>query len=200
MPSLVARDLRKRQTIYRRWSLTAGVDLPLGREVGADQLLTHWDDLISARHAVVRWEQNKLFVAQNTNPLPKNGIFYNGQQTQVFSLIPGEGFVIGRTVFQLDPVEIGSPSSDASRSNFVNPEMLLTMLSPGGEHLEVVDSLLQHLQDRELDIAAFEEKVVVQLKRVVRRADFAAILRIRDKKIERHAAAGDLGICQPLVL
>jgi len=200
--SLVARDLRQRHVVHHRWSLVEGIDLPLGRKVSADQLQTEWDEHISDFHAVVRFEQGRLHVARHSDPASGNVIFYNGADQGQFSIVSGEGFVIGSTVFQLDPGS-SEPTPDvgsSSRTQFFTAAHLRTQLNPADEHLDVVNTLLKQLGGRQTDIDAFEHQIVQSLRRVVRRADFAAVLQIRGREVKSRAAAGDLTICQPLVL
>jgi adenylate cyclase len=202
MASLVARDLKQRHVVHHRWSLVEGIDLPLGRKVAADQLQTAWDEHISDYHAVVRLEQGRLHVARHTDPSARNAIFYNGQDEGQFTVVSGEGFVIGSTVFQLDPGQDVHPSDvgSSSRTQFFTVEHLRTQLSPADEHLDVVNTLLKQLNGKQTDIDAFEHQIVQSLRRVVRRADFAAVLQIRGREVKSRAAAGDQSICQPLVL
>jgi len=202
MASLVARDLRERHVVRHRWSLVEGIDLPLGRKVAPDQLQTAWDEHISDYHAVVRLEQGRLHVVRHTDPAARNVIFYNGQDQGQFTVVSGEGFVIGGTVFQLDPGSDEHPSDvgSTSRTQFFTVEHLRTQLNPADEHLDVVNTLLKQLSGRQTDIDAFEHQIVQSLRRVVRRADFAAVLQIRGREVKSRAAAGDQGVCQPLVL
>src|SRR5262245_50498777 len=103
MARLVASDLTRRDHVHRQWSLEEGIVLPLGRGVKLDQLQTEWDEQIAARHAVVTWKEGRLHVARSSELAPGNAIFYGGQDCDSFAIMPGEGFVIGRTVFRLDP-------------------------------------------------------------------------------------------------
>jgi len=202
MASLVARDLKQRHLVRHRWSLVEGIDLPLGRKVAADQLQTEWDEHISDYHAVIRWEQGRLHVVRHTDPAARNVIFYNGQDQDQFSIVSGEGFVIGSTIFQLDP-GASEPTTDlaaSSRTQFFTAAHLRTQLNPADEHLDVVNTLLKQLSGKQTDIDAFEHQIVQSLRRVVRRADFAAVLQIRGREVKSRAAAGDQTICQPLVL
>jgi adenylate cyclase len=202
MASLVARDLAERHLVRHRWSLVEGIDLPLGRKVAADQIQTAWDEHIADFHAVVRLEQGRLHVTRRTDPAAKNVIFYNGKDQGEFAIVSGEGFVIGSTIFQLDPTasEPAPDTASSSRTQFFTAEHLRTQLSPADEHLDVVNVLLKQLGGRETDIDAFEHQIVQSLRRVIRRADFAAVLQIRGREVKSRAAAGDLPVCQPLVL
>src|SRR5689334_22148809 len=103
MSNLVALDLRHRNVVRRRWSLVEGVELPLGRTVQSAQIQASWDKYIADWHAVVRWEQGRLFVKRCSSANDCGAIFYGGEERDEFALIPGEGFVIGRTIFKLDP-------------------------------------------------------------------------------------------------
>ncbi len=202
MASLVARDLRQRQLVRHRWSLVEGIDLPLGRKVAADQIQTAWDEHIADFHAVIRLQDGRLVVTRRSDPAASNVIFYNGQDQGEFTIVSGEGFVIGSTVFQLDPSgsEPTAELASSSRTQFFTVAHLRTQLSPADEHLDVVNVLLKQLGGRETDIDAFEHQVVQSLRRVVRRADFAAVLQIRGREVKSRASAGDLPVCQPLVL
>jgi adenylate cyclase len=191
--------LISREKVRRRWSLVEGVDLPLGRTVGGDQLQTPWDEHIADWHAVIRWEQDQLHVHRRRNEEDGGAIFYNGQNLADFTLVPGEGFVIGHTVFQLDPVliEPSSTKQSSSRTQVYTYDEL-RMLNPSGEQLEVVNELLKQLHERQLDLEAIQEQVVRSLLRVIRSASFAAILHVHQQRVEARAASGELGVCQPL--
>jgi adenylate cyclase len=199
MSSLVARDLISREKVRRRWSLVEGVDLPLGRTVSGDQLQTPWDEQIADWHAVIRWEQERLHVHRRRNDDDGGAIFYNGENLEDFTLVPGEGFVIGRTVFQLDPlrVEPSSTKQSSSRTQVYTYDEL-RMLNPSAEQLEVVNELLKQLQERQLDLEAFQQQIVKSLLRVIRSASLGAVLHVREQQVEARAATGELSICQPL--
>jgi adenylate cyclase len=202
MSSLVALDLRQRNVIRHRWSLVEGIDLPLGRNVKSDQLQTGWDDRIASWHAVVRWEQGRLNVKRRSDPSLPNSIFYNGQDQDEFAIVPGEGFVIGTTIFKLDPAAGEKSAADqppSSRTQYFKMEHL-TQLSADGAHLEVIHTLLSRFQDRQVSMEAFESEVVQTLKRVVPRADFAAILHVRESEPHVHCSDGDQGVCHRLVV
>ena len=127
MSSLVARDLRQREIVRYRWSLVEAIDLPLGRMVQRDQLQTAWDQHIAAWHAVVRWERGRLHVKRRCEPTSHNAIFYNGLDSDEFAIVPGEGFVIGTTVFQLDrprDSQTESKPQSSSGTQFFNVEDL----------------------------------------------------------------------------
>src|SRR5688572_2213475 len=103
MPRLVACDLERREMVHRQWSLEEGVALPLGHNVSKDHLLVDWDASIAPRHAVTTWKGGKLFVDRASEVPAEQPIFYAGREAESFHIIPGEGFVIGRTMFRLDP-------------------------------------------------------------------------------------------------
>src|SRR5262245_22799988 len=113
MPRLVASDLDQVQ-IHYKWSLEEGVGVPLGRSVAADQLRVDWDNEIAPRQAVLRWHADRLYVERASEAPPDCPIFYAGGAADSFQIIPGEGFVIGRTVFRLEPLGSGGSSLSPS--------------------------------------------------------------------------------------
>lgn len=79
-------------------AVASGVGIVIGR-AGADWEVP-WDAMISRVH--VRLEplpEDRLKVTRLTTA--RNPVFYRGQQTASFTLVPGEHFVIGHTTFTL---------------------------------------------------------------------------------------------------
>jgi adenylate cyclase len=191
MPSLAARDLARPDVQYVEWSLAEGRQLLLGRTVSGDQLATPWDNLIADCHASVHLRQSNLHVhscAQGDARLP---IYYDGRQVEEFMLVPGEGFVIGRTTFQFAPAGPGKPSSTRPSGD----EAIVT----SSDSLAGIRELLQVPLGQDLDVAAFQRQMVDALRRHLSRSDLAAILHVREGGIDTLAADGDLGVSEPLV-
>ncbi|MBI1904475.1 MAG: adenylate/guanylate cyclase domain-containing protein [Planctomycetia bacterium] len=95
MPDLIAEGLLPHQ----RWRrpLHAGETFALGRTAGPWSI--PWDQQISGEHAQVSWEGLELVVVRL--PSGRNPVFFHGQETDRFSVRPGEHFVIGGTRFTL---------------------------------------------------------------------------------------------------
>jgi adenylate cyclase len=203
MPNLVARDLKHREVVRHSWSLVDDVDLPLGRAVRKDQLCTAWDKYIAPWHAVLRSEQGRLVIKRRDEANADNAIYYNGLERDEFSIVPGEGFVIGRTIFQLQSPrtmnpDTGRPSS--SRTQLFELEQLKTQLDASNDELQTLYALIRQVQDRQMDVNGFESHVVKTLRSVVKRADFAGIVQLLDGELLLYQSDGACGICQPLVM
>src|SRR5262245_26022558 len=173
MARLVASDLTRPEVVHRQWSLEEGIVLPLGRGVDMDQLQTEWDEQIAARHAVVTWKDGRLHVARSSELPPGHAIFYGGRECDSFAILPGEGFVIGRTVFRLDPAVNGATSvSTIKQTHFYAAEELHTMdFHPSEEQLTAVRDLLFAMEANQADLGAFSQLVVATVRRVIRSAD-----------------------------
>lgn len=205
MARLVASDLTRREVVHRQWSLEEGIVLPLGRAVHMDQLQTEWDERIAARHAVVTWKDGRLHVARSSELPPQNAIFYGGRECDSFAILPGEGFVIGRTVFRLDPAANGATSvSTIKQTHFYAAEELHTMdFHPSEEQLTAVRDLLFAMEANQADLNAFSRLVVSAVRRVIRSARYVAVLEIhgRERRIAvRSESDASPGLCEKLVL
>lgn len=202
MTKLVASDLRQRETIRHQWSLVPDVDLPLGRTVSNDQLQTAWDERIAPWHAVVRWQDDRLAVKRRPETSAHSPIVYGGRDLAEFEIVPGEGFVIGSTIFRLEtPRESQSLTAPraSSRTQFFDIGQLRTQINDDHEMLEVVYELIRQVQDQQLDVSEIEHHVVDMLMRSVRRAEFGAILHVAEDRITTDHSEGKLAICEPLV-
>lgn len=221
MPRLVASDLTRRDMIHQQWSLEEGVVLPLGHNVASDHLLVSWDDQVAPRHAVVQWAQGKLRVDRASDAPANQPIFYAGREAQSFQLIPGEGFVIGKTVFRVDPREaagggsvgtgsvagssvLGSSASGALLPKaFMSPEMLNTLtFNPSQEQMDALREVLAKLEAQG-DLEPFMARLVQAVKRVIRSARYVAVLSVdlKGKKVVvRSESEATPGICEGLVL
>jgi adenylate cyclase len=182
-----------------------GIVLPLGRGVKMDQLQTEWDEQIAARHAVVTWKEGRLHVARSSELPPGNAIFYGGTDCDSFAIMPGEGFVIGRTVFRLDPSTDGATSvSTVKQTHFYAAEELHTMdFHPTEEQLTAVRDLLYAMEADHANLEAFARLVVNTIRRVIRSARYVAVLEVhpRERKIAVKAESDrSLGLCEKLVL
>jgi adenylate cyclase len=95
MPDLIAQGAEANDR-WRR-SLEEGHRYILGRAAGTWS--TPWDAQISRRHAEIAWRDGRLEVEML--PEAQNPIFVRGRQRAIFSVRPGEHFVIGSTTFTL---------------------------------------------------------------------------------------------------
>ena len=203
MPRLVASDLSDRSLVRRQWPLEEGIVLPLGSRVPADQIKVDWDDQVAPRHAVIEWRQERLRVDRCNDPAGATSVFYAGCEADSFEVMPGEGFVIGRTVFRLDPAEWAQSSGSresADGAHFYSADMLHTMsFNPTEEQLKAIHELVK--PDRaELDDFA---KRLVDTIRAVIRPQYAAVLKIRSEagRVEVLTESDSRpGICESLVL
>lgn len=198
MASLVARDLNRRR-LRKRWSLERRLQLPLGSGVERDQILTDWDAKIAARHAAILWDGENLRVVKSRDHSgASRPIFYNGQDLDEFELVPGEGFVIGRTVFQFEPAWMEPSSGEKPRlgEQFTHPSQLRTMLDPNAEELQAIGRLLQIPLAKHEQI---ERQVLAELRAALPQADLAALVQLHDNHLTFLASEGDLGICEPLL-
>lgn len=84
---------------FQRWrrQLTNEAIEVVGRQTGIWSI--SWDERISRRHMEIRFDGSRLHVKR----LPKalNPIYFRGQRVDEFSLVPGEHFVVGATLFTL---------------------------------------------------------------------------------------------------
>ncbi|HJN13651.1 MAG: adenylate/guanylate cyclase domain-containing protein [Pirellulaceae bacterium] len=95
MPYLIAQGATSSQRWKRR--LDIGRRVLLGRAEDGWQVA--WDDRISSRHAELEFESGHLHVTKTGKA--KNPVFFQGEATDSFSIVPGEHFVIGATSFSL---------------------------------------------------------------------------------------------------
>jgi adenylate cyclase len=209
MTRLVASDLARRDVVHRQWSLAEGIVLPLGRGVHKDQLLTEWDEQIAARQAVVTWKDGRLHVAKASE---QNGkpIFYGGREADDFQIMPGEGFVIGRTVFRLEPRADGATAtasakpSSVKQTHFYAAEELHTMdFHPTEEQLTAVRDLLYAMEASQANLDAFAKLVVGTVRRVIRSARYVAVLEVHSRErrvVMRAESDASPGLCEKLVL
>jgi adenylate cyclase len=205
MARLVASDLAYRDRVQRQWSLEEGIVLPLGRGVQKDQLLTEWDEQIAARQAVVTWKEGRLHVAKASELANGQPIFYGGREVESFEIMPGEGFVIGRTVFRLDPSADGTTApSSVKQTHFYAAEELHTMdFHPTEEQLAAVRDLLYAMEANQTNLEAFAKLVVATVRRVIRSARYVAVLEVhsRERKINVRAESDrSPGLSEKLVL
>ncbi len=83
-----------------------------------------WDAQVSRRHVILVPEQNAVRVEKI--PEASNPVFFNGNEAESFTLMPGEHFVIGQTTFSLAAdkafVTMDAPSPISQRT--FSPELL----------------------------------------------------------------------------
>src|SRR5262245_8889008 len=206
MARLVACDFESRDVVHRQWSLEEGVALPLGRGVSKDHLLVDWDQRIAPRHAVATWKAGRLFIDRASDVPDDQPIFYAGRESKSFHIIPGEGFVIGRTMFRLDPGG-GAPTtvgqSPAALTRFYPADELHTMtFHPTEEQLEAIRDLLLARETDQIDLDSFAKLAASAIRRVVRSLRYVAVLIVqgRDKQVTvRVESDKSPGICEDLV-
>jgi adenylate cyclase len=188
MYSLVARNLIRPHTHRRKWPLEEGTQLYLGRKVGGQQLQADWDELIADRHAIVQLRESKLHIYSYGEGDNRQPIYYDGQRVDEFTLLPGEGFVIGRTTFRFfaaPPETDPSPGPDYS--------------TPKSNPLAGILELLEKPLRRQLDVKEFQSQIVEVLCQRLAQADKAAILHAQPNALQPLVSKGDLGICEPFV-
>lgn len=203
MARLVASDLADRRHRHT-WTLEPNTSVRLGRQVPRDQLRTAWDEHIADAHAVLELESDRLHVTRRSEAPLEMPIFYNGENADDFLLVPGEGFVIGRTVFRFEPLrpEVAVSASTPGGPEILPADFLRTQLTTSShEELQVIENLLKVPMGRDLDIEAFQRQVVAELKRVIRPSDQVAILYAPEKgqPIQTLVSEGSRPICDPLV-
>ncbi|HMC11058.1 MAG TPA: hypothetical protein VKH44_07200, partial [Pirellulaceae bacterium] len=166
--------------IHRQWSLEEGVVLPLGRSVQRDHLLIDWDPQVAPRHAVTTWKEGRLHVDRCSDLPATQPIFFAGREAESFQLVPGEGFVIGRTAFRLDPGAGGTtPAGPTKLTHFYAAEQVHTMtFHPTEEQLAAVRDLLFAMESNQTDLEAFARLVVSTIRRVIRSTSYVAVLGI----------------------
>lgn len=110
MPDLIAQGPRP-QDRWRRPLQTSAAESVLGR--ASEQWTVPWDDRISRKHAILRWNGRTLEVRRIADA--RNFIFYRGQQRDQFQVQIGEHFVIGQTTFTIvdQPVQFSHPAAPA---------------------------------------------------------------------------------------
>ncbi|KAA5540934.1 adenylate/guanylate cyclase domain-containing protein [Roseiconus nitratireducens] len=130
MPDLIAQGPQN----YHRWRRempepTTRHDIVIGRS-DADWNVP-WDGMISRAHVRLRAHPNER-VEVNVVRTARNPVFYRGQHTSRFTLVPGEHFVIGNTTFTLAG-RVGS----AGRAPFGD--------AVEGEGVDVTESVFDHV-------------------------------------------------------
>lgn len=101
MAELEALYENKEQNVRNGWRNVLPLNQPvkLGRAYGQSDWWMN-DNLISAFHATVVWDGERLAVTERTPP-PTNRIYYQSRPQPSFAIAPGDSFVIGNTVFML---------------------------------------------------------------------------------------------------
>ncbi len=206
MARLVASDLERRDVVHRQWSLEEGIVLPLGSGVQKDHLLVEWDQRVAPRHAVATWKEGRLFIDRCSDVPATQPIFYRGKAADSFRLIPGEGFVIGHTIFRLDPGAAAAPTaSESSRApaHFYDAEQLQTMtFHPTEEQIEAIRTLLFTRESDQADLESFSQLAAATIRRVVRSARYVAVLNVspRERRVTVQSESDPTpGICDELV-
>jgi len=95
MPDLIAQGVAPEHR-WRR-TLPSQQTCILGRDAGFWSV--PWDKRISRRHAELRWVEGRLQVRRIADS--RNPVFVRGHEQDVFTVLPGEHFVIGDTTFTL---------------------------------------------------------------------------------------------------
>ncbi len=180
MPDLIAQGSRPDQRWRRR--LAASETLVLGRFAEAS---SPWDDRISRRHAQLEWNGETLGVTKIS--VARNPIFYHGQETEQFRLLPGEHFVIGGTTFLLadDPVKMiaEAPVPLAERA-YSADELQQLRFRNADDRIEVLSRLPESIRGAHTDYDLFVRFVNVLFVGVPQ-ATAAALVAVRpDAKSE----------------
>ncbi len=95
MPDLIAQGVAPEH----RWRRTLPPEQTciLGRDAGFWSV--PWDSRISRRHAELCWQEGRLEVRRIADS--RNPVFVRGREESVFTVLPGEHFVVGDTSFTL---------------------------------------------------------------------------------------------------
>lgn len=103
---------RQGERVVGRFPVPEGVDLVLGASPQADCALST-ERYLSRRHVQLHYSEEQLRVERL--PSASNPIMYRGSSAERCALRPGDYFVIGTTVFQLEGPSIGSAGLSTSR-------------------------------------------------------------------------------------
>src|SRR5579859_2597645 len=160
--------------------------IKLGRESGKADLVVDWDLQISRCHALLTWADDKLQVRRVVDPKPTiNPILYQNVVNDDFTIIPGEQFIIGDTVFRLrlpggDTVRAASSPREVVGQIALPRDMLRQMKFQGSgkrqlEALAVLPQLLQEAHESVTD-ELLETRVAEVLLEGTPYADAAAVV------------------------
>jgi adenylate cyclase len=181
MPDLIAQGTKP----HERWrrSLSADETVTLGREGGAYAVA--WDERVSRKHAEIRWQNGKLEVRRL--PTGRNPIFVAGRESDVFTVAPGEHFVIGETTFTLaeDQIKFGRELPAPLEEQTYSPQFLARVrYRNADQRLEVLSRLPEVISGAHDDAELFVRLVNLVLAGIPR-ANVAAIT-----AVEADAAHG----------
>ncbi len=110
------------QDRWRKRLNASQIPLELGR--GECRFSTPWDDRISRRHALLRWDGRTLVVERLAEA--RNPIFWRGGRADQLKLQVGDHFVIGQTTFSLveQRVRVVAPESIHAAEHSFEPSTL----------------------------------------------------------------------------
>ena len=176
MPDLIAQGAEAQQ----RWRRTLPPDRPvvLGRSGGA--WATPWDRHVSRRHVRLQPAGDRLEVVRL--PETKNPVFFNGKQSERFTLQPGEHFVIGRTTFTLSDqrVEITAEMPEpVRRQSFSTKYLRGVRFRNPDRRIEVLSRLPEVISGATGDAELFV-RLVSMILAGVPRAGAAAVVAVED--------------------
>lgn len=177
MPELVARGILSGQMWQN--DLPEGI-VVIGRDEANGVWATPWDSQISRRHAELEWKNGRLHVRRIA--ASKNQVFVQGLPTDEFSIIMGEQFAIGDTVFlllELDPVSFAS-ATPFSEMTCSADELRRFQFDDADERIQVLASLPEVIRFSGTD-EELERRVVEVLMQGIPSADAAAIVKLNQK-------------------
>ena len=178
MPDLIAQGPRP-QDRWRRNLPEDGEESLLGRT--SQPWAVEWDDRISRKHAMIRWNGDRLEVSKLEQA--RNAIFYRGQQCEKFSAGIGEHFVIGQTTFTVldQQVQFSQAAPAYAEQTFSAHLLRENKYKDADKRIEALGKLPDIIagasNDRELCV-----RVVNLLLQGVPEASFVAILKPVDSE------------------
>ncbi|MEN6407615.1 MAG: adenylate/guanylate cyclase domain-containing protein [Thermoguttaceae bacterium] len=174
MPDLIAQGLEPQQR-WRR-TLPDGEPIVLGRQSGA--WAATWDELISRRHARVRWNGRRLEVERLAEA--RNPLFLRGQEVDRCTLRPGEHFVLGQTTFTLadQQASVATDAPPPVQQQSFSAQYLKGVSFRNPDHrIEVLSRLPEVISGAAGDHELFV-RLVSMLLAGVPRADAAAVVAV----------------------
>jgi adenylate cyclase len=159
----------------QRWRRTLPTNEPI--VLGRTSLWSvAWDDRISRKHATLDWNGTSLTVRALSNA--RNPMFFHGQTSSEFQVLPNEHFVIGGTTFTLidqrAPISIELPQP-AHQQSFSTQYLRHTQFRHADERIEILSRLPELISTAASDFDQ-QARVINLLFAAVLRADVVAIV------------------------
>ncbi|WP_435010389.1 adenylate/guanylate cyclase domain-containing protein [Tundrisphaera lichenicola] len=168
-----------------RWRrpLVSGEWLLLGRGVGS--LSVPWDKKVSRQHAEVRLVEKVLEVRRL--PSARNAITVRGLESNLFSLRPGEHFVIGETTFTLadESYELApEPPAPIEQRSYAYQEIQSARYRDADHRIDVLSRLPNLISGADDDQELFV-RLVNMLLAGIPRADGIALVSVEHESSDR---------------